>query len=185
MLFRSVGSNEFCLGYAASKGKLVCLDAGHFHPTEVISDKISSVLLFTDQLLLHVSRPVRWDSDHVVAMDDELLHIAQALVRPGFLSRTHIGLDFFDASINRIAAWVIGARNTRKALLRAMLEPTEKLAAMEREGDYTSRLALTESYLSYPYGAVWDYFCLQEGVPARNSWLEEVRRYEADVLSRR
>ncbi len=181
----TVGSNEFCLGYAASRGKLVCLDAGHFHPTEVISDKISSVLLFTDQLLLHVSRPVRWDSDHVVAMDDELLHIAQALVRPGFLSRTHIGLDFFDASINRIAAWVIGARNTRKALLRAMLEPTEKLAAMEREGDYTSRLALTESYLSYPYGAVWDYFCLKEGVPARDSWLEEVRRYEADVLSRR
>ena len=165
--------------------KLVCLDAGHFHPTEVISDKISSVLLFTDQLLLHVSRPVRWDSDHVVIMDDELLHIAEALVRPGLLERTHIGLDFFDASINRIAAWVIGARNTRLALLRALLEPVEALAKCEAEGDYTGRLALTEAYKAYPYGAVWDYFCLTENVPVREDWLAEVRKYETDVLSRR
>ncbi|MCI8359953.1 MAG: L-rhamnose isomerase [Clostridiales bacterium] len=181
----TTGSNEFCLGYAVRNGKLCCLDAGHFHPTEVISDKISSVLLFTDQLLLHVSRPVRWDSDHVVVMDDELLHIMEALVRPGLLERTHIGLDFFDASINRIAAWVIGARNTRKALLRAMLEPADMLTRLEREGDYTARLALTEAYKSYPFGAVWDYFCLREEVPARETWLEEARRYEADVLSRR
>ncbi len=181
----TTGSNEFCLGYAVSRGKLCCLDAGHFHPTEYISDKISSVLLYTGQLLLHVSRPVRWDSDHVVIMDDELLHIMQALVRPGLLERTHIGLDFFDASINRIAAWVIGARNTRKALLRAMLEPTHRLTELELAGNYTDRLALTESYGSYPYGAVWDYFCLTQGVPVREDWLREVRRYEDTVLSGR
>ena len=134
----TVGSNEFCLGYAVSRNKMVCLDAGHFHPTEVISDKVSSVLLYTKELLLHVSRPVRWDSDHVVILDDELQNIAHALVRPGLLDRTHIGLDFFDASINRIAAWTIGTRNMEKALLMAMLEPTEKMLEMELAGDYTS-----------------------------------------------
>ena len=173
----TVGSNEFCLGYAVSRRKMYCLDAGHFHPTEVISDKIPSTLLFTDRLLLHVSRPVRWDSDHVVIMDDELLAIAQSLVRTG--------LDFFDASINRIAAWIIGTRNMQKALLRAMLEPTEALKKIELEGDYTARLALTEEYKTYPFGAVWDYFCFKNNVPVQANWLAEVRRYEKEVLAKR
>lgn len=181
----TVGSNEFCLGYAVSRRKLYCLDAGHFHPTEVISDKIPSTLLFTDRLLLHVSRPVRWDSDHVVIMDDELLAIAQSLVRTGLIDRTYIGLDFFDASINRIAAWVIGTRNMQKALLRAMLEPTEALKKIELEGDYTARLALTEEYKTYPFGAVWDYFCFKNNVPVQANWLAEVRRYEKEVLAKR
>lgn len=181
----TVGSNEFCLGYAVSRRKMYCLDAGHFHPTEVISDKIPSTLLFTDRLLLHVSRPVRWDSDHVVIMDDELLAIAQSLVRTGLIDRTYIGLDFFDASINRIAAWVIGTRNMQKALLRAMLEPTEALKKIELEGDYTARLALTEEYKTYPFGAVWDYFCFKNNVPVQANWLAEVRRYEKEVLAKR
>lgn len=181
----TVGSNEFCLGYAVSRRKMYCLDAGHFHPTEVISDKIPSTLLFTDRLLLHVSRPVRWDSDHVVIMDDELLAIAQSLVRTGLIDRTYIGLDFFDASINRIAAWVIGTRNMQKALLRAMLEPTEALKKLELEGDYTARLALTEEYKTYPFGAVWDYFCFKNNVPVQANWLAEVRRYEKEVLAKR
>lgn len=181
----TVGSNEFCLGYAVSRRKMYCLDAGHFHPTEVISDKIPSTLLFTDRLLLHVSRPVRWDSDHVVIMDDELLAIAQSLVRTGLIDRTYIGLDFFDASINRIAAWVIGTRNMQKALLRAMLEPTEALKKIELEGDYTARLALTEEYKTYPFGAVWDYFCFKNNVPVQANWLAEVRRYEKEVLVKR
>lgn len=181
----TVGSNEFCLGYAVSRRKMYCLDAGHFHPTEVISDKIPSTLLFTDRLLLHVSRPVRWDSDHVVIMDDELLAIAQSLVRTGLIDRTYIGLDFFDASINRIAAWVIGTRNMQKALLRSMLEPTEALKKIELEGDYTARLALTEEYKTYPFGAVWDYFCFKNNVPVQANWLAEVRRYEKEVLAKR
>lgn len=181
----TVISNEFAVAYATSRGKACCLDAGHYHPTEVISDKIPSVLLFTDELLLHVSRPVRWDSDHVVIMDDELLAIAQSLVRGGLIDRTHIGLDFFDASINRIAAWVIGTRNTIKALLRAMLEPTEKLKEIELRGDYTSRLALNEEYKSYPFGAVWDYYCDIMGVPVREAWLDEVKKYEAKILEER
>ena len=181
----TVGSNEFCVGYAVSRNKLCCLDAGHFHPTEVISDKIPSVLLFTKELLLHVSRPVRWDSDHVIVLDDELCAIAQSLVRTGLIERTHIGLDFFDASINRVAAWVIGMRNMQKALLKAMLEPTEQLKKIELERDYTSRLALTEEYKTYPFGAVWDEFCTRFNVPVGESWLSEVRAYERDVLSKR
>ena len=181
----TVGSNEFCLGYAVSRNKMYCLDVGHFHPTEVISDKIPSTLLFTDKLLLHVSRPVRWDSDHVVIMDDELLAIAQSLVRTNLIDRTYIGLDFFDASINRIAAWVIGTRNIQKALLRAMLEPTADLMKAELEGDYTTRLALTEEYKTYPFGAVWDYFCQKNNVPVGTAWLDEVRRYESEVLAKR
>lgn len=180
-----VGSNEFCLGYAVKNDKTVCLDAGHFHPTEYISDKISSVLLFTKELLLHVSRPVRWDSDHVVTMDDELVNIAHSLVRTNLLDRTHIGLDFFDGSINRIAAWVIGTRNMQKALLRALLEPAKMLKALENEGDYTSRLALVEELKSYPFAAVWDYFCETEGVPVRDEWLNEVKKYEQEVLLKR
>jgi len=181
----TVGSNEFAFGYAVSRNKLYCLDAGHFHPTEVISDKIPAVLLFTKNLLLHVSRPVRWDSDHVVVMDDELLAIAQNLVRTNLVDRTYIGLDFFDASINRIAAWVIGTRNMQKALLRALLEPTADLMRLELDGDNTARLALTEEYKTYPFGAVWDYFCEKNGVPVGAAWLDEVRTYEKEVLSKR
>lgn len=181
----TVGSNEFSLGYAATRNKAYCLDAGHFHPTEMISDKISTVLLYTKELLLHVSRPVRWDSDHVIILDDELNAIAQSLVRTNLVERTHIGLDFFDASINRVAAWVIGTRNMIKALLKAYLEPTEALKKLELEGDYTARLALTEEYKTYPFGAVWDYYCDQMGVPVRETWLEEIREYEKDVLSKR
>ncbi|MNJ51325.1 L-rhamnose isomerase [compost metagenome] len=177
-----VGSHEFYMGYAISRGKAICLDAGHFHPTEVISNKISSVLMFTDRLLLHVSRPVRWDSDHVVTMDDELLEIARELVRGDFLDRTHVGLDFFDGSINHVAAWVIGTRNTIKALLRAMLEPIELLRKVEDEQDFTSRLALVEEFKSYPFGAVWDYYCAIHGVPVREEWLTEVKKYEREVL---
>lgn len=181
----TVGSNEFCIGYAVSRNKLPCLDAGHYHPTEVISDKIPSVLLFSKELLLHVSRPVRWDSDHVVILDDELQAIAQSLVRTGLYERTHIGLDFFDASINRIAAWVIGTRNMQKALLKALLEPTADLMQVELEGDYTSRLALVEEYKTYPFGAVWDYFCEINGVPVGTDWLKEVKEYEQEVLLKR
>jgi L-rhamnose isomerase len=180
-----VGSHEFYMGYALTSGKTLCLDAGHFHPTETISNKLSSVLLFSEQLLLHVSRPVRWDSDHVVILDDELLEIARELVRGELLSRTHIGLDFFDGSLNHIAAWVIGARNTVKALLRAMLEPVEQLKRAELEWDYTTRLALTEEFKSYPFGAVWDYYCATAGVPVREEWLAEAKRYEREVLLNR
>lgn len=181
----TVGSHEFSYGYAMSRGIAYCLDAGHFHPTEVISDKISSVLLYTKELLLHVSRPVRWDSDHVVILDDELNAIAQALVRTNLVERTHIGLDYFDASINRVAAWVIGTRNMCKALLKACLEPTDALKKIEVEGDYTSRLALVEELKTYPFGAVWDYYCEQMGVPVRDAWLADVKQYEKDILSKR
>ncbi|UVI28004.1 L-rhamnose isomerase [Paenibacillus spongiae] len=180
-----VGSHEFYMGYGITNNKLICLDAGHFHPTEVISNKLSSLALFTDGILLHVSRPMRWDSDHVVVMDDELMEIGRELVRNNLLETTHIGLDFFDASINRVAAWVIGTRNTIKALLRAMLEPVEALKQAELEGDYTTRLALTEEFKSYPFGAVWDYYCAKQGVPVREEWLAEVKTYEKEVLLKR
>lgn len=180
-----VGSHEFYMGYGIRNNKLICLDAGHFHPTESIAGKLSSLALFTDGLLLHVSRPMRWDSDHVVIMDDELTEIGRELVRNNLLDVTHIGLDFFDASINRIAAWVIGTRNTIKALLRAKLEPVDRLKQAELEGDYTTRLALTEEFKSYPFGAVWDYYCERMGVPVREEWLSEVKQYEQDVLLKR
>ncbi|MGI6202681.1 MAG: L-rhamnose isomerase [Eubacteriales bacterium] len=182
----TIGSHEFYMGYASTrKGILLTLDAGHFHPTEVISDKISSALLFCDEILLHVSRPVRWDSDHVVIFDDELKNIALEILRGNFEDRVHVGLDFFDASINRIAAWVIGTRNMQKALLYAALEPTEKLKSLELEGDFTSRLALLEELKSYPFQAVWDWYCETEGVPIRDGWLDGVKAYERDVLSAR
>lgn len=181
----TVISNEFAVAYAVEHGKACCLDAGHYHPTEVISDKIPTVLMFTDELLLHVSRPVRWDSDHVVILDDELVAIAHSLVRGDLLDRTHIGLDFFDASINRIAAWTIGTRNMIRALLYAMLEPTEMLKKTELEGDYTSRLALTEEYKSYPFGAVWDYYCQLMDVPVRENWLTKVKDYEKKITEER
>ncbi|WP_336772406.1 L-rhamnose isomerase [Paenibacillus sp. MMO-58] len=180
-----VGSHEFYMGYGLQNNKLICLDAGHFHPTEVISNKLSSLALFTSGILLHVSRPMRWDSDHVVIMDDELLEIGRELVRHDLLGTTHIGLDFFDASINRVAAWVVGTRNTIKALLRAMLEPVETLKKIELEGDYTTRLALTEEFKSYPFGAIWDYYCATKGVPVREQWISKVKEYEQNVLLKR
>ena len=180
-----VGSHEFYMGYAVQKQKLLCLDAGHFHPTEVISNKMSSVSMFTPGILLHVSRPIRWDSDHVVIMDDELMDIARELERHNLYSTTHIGLDFFDASINRIAAWVIGARNTIKAILRAKLEPVELLKKVELEKDYTTRLALVEEFKSYPFGAIWDHYCEKMGVPVREEWLTQVKTYEKVVLLKR
>ncbi|MCY3017833.1 MAG: L-rhamnose isomerase [Planctomycetota bacterium] len=180
-----VGSHEFYLGYAIEKRKLLCLDAGHFHPTEGIADKISSVLMYLDEILLHVSRVVRWDSDHVVILNDDLRSIAEEIVRGEFLKRVHIGLDFFDASINRIAAWVVGTRCMIKSLLIAMLEPHARLAALEAEGDFTSRLALLEELKTMPFGAVWDYYCLTQDVPVGAAWLDEVKAYEREVLSRR
>jgi L-rhamnose isomerase len=180
-----VGSHEFYLGYAISRKKLVCLDAGHYHPTESVADKISAVLANLDRILLHVSRGVRWDSDHVVTLTDELQAIAHELVRGDYLARTHIGLDFFDASINRVAAWVIGTRAMLKSLLIALLEPFENLREFENAGDYTARLALSEEAKSLPFGAVWDYYCHQQNVPTGADWLDEIKTYERDVLSKR
>lgn len=180
-----VGSHEFYMGYGLTRNKMICLDSGHFHPTEMVSNKLSALSLFTEGLLLHVSRPVRWDSDHVVTLDDELLEIARELVTHNLTEKTHIGLDFFDASINRIAAWVIGTRNTIKALLRAYLLPTGKLKAAELEGDYTTRLALMEEFKMYPFGAIWDYYCAMQNVPVREEWLAEVKDYEKTVLVER
>jgi len=180
-----VGSHEFYLGYAIENKTLLCLDTGHFHPTEVISDKISSVLTFLDEILLHVSRGVRWDSDHVVVLSDELRAITEQIVRGDYLKRVHIGLDFFDASINRIAAWVIGTRCMIKALLIALLEPTEKLRDIELDGDYTGRLAMLEELKTMPFGAVWDYYCTKQDVPTGPDWLKEVRDYEDKVTNKR
>jgi L-rhamnose isomerase len=179
-----VGSHEFYLGYALTRHKLLCLDAGHYHPTESIADKISSALQFLPEILLHVSRGVRWDSDHVVTFTDDLQAIAREIVVNGYLGRVHIGLDYFDASINRIAAWTIGARNMRRALLLALLEPPSVRAA-ENSGDLTARLAIQEEARGLPFGAVWDYHCEQQSVPVGNAWLTEVKRHERDVLSKR
>jgi L-rhamnose isomerase len=173
------------MGYAISRKKVLCLDAGHFHPTEVISDKISSVLMYVPELLLHVSRGVRWDSDHVVTYTDELQAIMQEIVRGNYFDRVHIGLDFFDASINRVAAWAIGTRNALKAVLAALLEPTEQLQQLERDGDYTARLALMEEQKTMPLGAVWNHYCQTSGVPVGAEWLEKVREYETSVLLQR
>jgi L-rhamnose isomerase len=180
----TVGSAEFYLGYCISRRKLLCLDAGHFHPTESIADKISAVLLWLPEILLHVSRGVRWDSDHVVTFSDDLLAIARELVAVGDPSRVHVGLDYFDASINRVAAWAIGTRNMLRALLVALLEPPA-IRRAERDGDLTARLALQEEARSLPFGAVWDRHCQVQGVPVGEAWLDVVRRYEGDVTSRR
>jgi L-rhamnose isomerase len=180
-----VGSTEFYLAYAVSRKILLTLDAGHFHPTETIADKISSLLLYLDQLLLHVSRGVRWDSDHVVTFNDDLQMIAQEIVRNDALERIHIGLDYFDASINRVAAWTIGARNTLRALLLALLEPRELLRQHEIEGDFSSRLALQEELKSMPFPAVWDYYCLQKNVPVGMDFMQVIKDYEKNELSKR
>ncbi|HSV74301.1 MAG TPA: L-rhamnose isomerase [Chthonomonadales bacterium] len=180
-----VGSHEFYMGYAVANQKLLCLDSGHFHPTETIADKLCSILMYVPELLLHVSRGVRWDSDHVVILSDELRAIAEELVRGDLLGRTHVGLDYFDASINRVAAWAIGTRCMLKALLLAMVEPAGLLQQAERDGDLTARLALLEEAKSLPWGAVWDEYCERMSVPVGASWLDDVRRYEREVLAAR
>ena len=181
-----VGSHEFYLLYVMkNKQNLLCLDVGHFHPTEAISGKISAIMLFIMEMLLHVSRPVRWDSDHVVALDDELLAVCQEVVRGGYDYRMNVALDYFDASINRVAAWVIGSRNAQKAMLRAYLEPYEMLKQAELEGDLTTRLAIGEELKFYPFNSVWDYFCEISGVPVRDKWLADVKKYENDFLAKR
>ncbi|MDA8563890.1 L-rhamnose isomerase [Mariniblastus sp.] len=176
-----VGSHEFYLGYAITRQKMLCLDAGHFHPTEVISDKISAAMLYLPGLLLHVSRGVRWDSDHVVTLSDELQAIAQEIVCGNYGDRVRIGLDFFDASINRVAAWAIGTRNMLKAMLMAFLEPSGRLKQFELDGDFTSRLAMMEELKTLPFGAVWDYYCLNAGVPIGMQWLSQVKQYENHI----
>ena len=181
----TVGSNEFYMAYAATRRTLLCLDAGHFHPTENVADKISTSLCYLDEILLHVSRPVRWDSDHVVLFDDPTVAIAQEIVRANALKRVNIGLDYFDASINRVAAWVIGTRNMRKALLFALLEPKDELAKAECGFDFTARLALMEEAKSLPWSAVWDHYCTTKDVPHGGGWLGTVRKYEAEVLNKR
>lgn len=180
-----VGSHEFYLGYAITNRVLLTLDSGHFHPTETIADKLSAVLMFVNEALLHLSRGVRWDSDHVVTFSDDLQAIAQELVRGGYLDRVHIGLDYFDASINRIAAWVIGARNALRALLLALLEPSDQLRLLEVTGDYTARLALLEELKGLPFGAVWDYYCLRQGVPVGMALMNEIKAYEDRELAKR
>ena len=180
----TVGSNEFYLGYAVKNGVMLCLDSGHFHPTEIISDKISSVLLYIDEILLHVSRPVRWDSDHVVFFDDELQAIAREIIYNG-VEKVHIGLDYFDATINRIIAWVVGTRNMQKALLKALLEPAAKLKEMEKNFDNGRKMALLEELKTFPLGAVYDYFCEQQSIPSGIDFIPEIDKYEKTVLSAR
>jgi L-rhamnose isomerase len=180
-----VGSHEFYLGYAVKNKKMLCLDSGHFHPTEQIHDKISSILLYLDELILHVSRGVRWDSDHVVVLNDDIQSIAEELVRGDFLERVHIGLDYFDASINRVAAWVIGARNMLKAILAALLQPVTLLKKYESDGDYTSRLVIMEEMKTMPIEAIWNHHCLVHDVPIGKDWINIVKNYETSVLAKR
>ncbi|MDR0395901.1 MAG: L-rhamnose isomerase [Oscillospiraceae bacterium] len=179
------GSHEFYMGYALTRKIMLTLDAGHFHPTEAISAKLTALLCFMPELLLHVSRPVRWDSDHVVLLDDETRQIMLEVVRADALDRIALAMDYFDASINRVAAWVIGARNTRKALLAALLEPVSTLKAMEAEGDGAGVLAARQEALTMPFGIVWDRFCETRGAPPDRAWIEDARRYEREVLSKR
>ena len=179
------GSHEFYLGYALSKGKMVCLDLGHFHPTESIADKISGILPFAPGVVLHLSRGIRWDSDHVVTFTDEIQAVAEEIVRCRALDRAHIALDYFDASLNRVGAWVVGARATLKAFLCALLSPEEKLRALERSRDNLGRLSLREEAKSLPWGSVWDEHCLRAEVPSGSDWLDDISRYERDVLNRR
>ena len=180
-----VGSMEFYLSYALTRKILLTLDSGHFHPTESISDKISALLIYFDQLLLHVSRGMRWDSDHVVTFNDDLQAIALEIVRNDALARIHIGLDYFDASINRVAAWAIGSRNTLRALLVALLEPREMLNQFENEGDFSSRLALQEELKSMPFSAVWAYYCAKKNVPVGMDFMNVIKDYEKQELSKR
>jgi len=180
----TVGSHEFYMNYAAKNDILCLLDSGHYHPTEMTSDKLSSMLLFAPKVALHVTRPVRWDSDHIVSFDDETKEIAKEIIRHG-TDKFLLGLDFFDASVNRVAAWVIGVRNMQKALLNALLTPHEKFAKLQENGEFTELLALQEEFKLFPVGDVWNYFCEQNGVPAQALWLEDVKQYEKDVLLKR
>jgi L-rhamnose isomerase len=181
----TVGSHEFYLAYAVSRNVMLCLDAGHFHPTEEVGDKISSVLTFADKLLLHVSRPIRWDSDHVVLFDDNTRLIAREAVQSGGLGKIYFAVDFFDASINRIEAWVVGVRGIIKSLLFALLEPTELLREYEKKGKLGHRLAMFEELKVMPFGAVWDKYCSLYDVPAGPSWLDDIDSYEQQVLRKR
>ena len=180
----TVGSHEFYMNYAAKNDLLCLLDNGHYHPTEVVSDKIPSMLLFFDKVALHVTRSVRWDSDHVVLFDDETREIAKEIVRNG-ADRVLLALDFFDASINRISAWVVGMRNMQKALLYALLQPGKEMAVLQEERNFTKLMMMSEELKCYPFGDVWNYFCELNGVPAKEDWFEEVLAYERDVLSKR
>ena len=181
----TVGSYDFYLGYGAKKQKIVTLDTGHFHLTESIADKVSALLLFTPEIMLHVSRPIRWDSDHVVILNDDVMDLAREIIRCDALNRVHVGLDYFDATINRIGAYVVGSRATQKAFLLALLEPIQLLRQYEDEDKGFERLALQEECKSLPWGAVWDMFCLQQGVPVGESFIAEIEKYEADVTSKR
>ena len=182
----TVGSNEFYTAYAASHpGVYNLLDTGHYHPTEVVSEKISALLCFFDKLPLHVSRPIRWDSDHVVRLDDELKELSKEIVAADALDKVIIGLDFFDASINRVAAWVIGARNMEKALLYALLQPHQAMKKLQDEGKFTELLMQQEELKSYPFGAIWEHYCETQNVPADESWYKTIAKYEEEVLSLR
>ncbi len=181
----TVGSHEFYLGYALTRNKMICLDNGHFHPTEQVGDKISSCLQFADELLLHVTRNIRWDSDHVVTLNDEIQLLASEIIRGNYLKNVSIGLDFFDASINRIGAYVVGTRSTKKAFLIAMLEPVGLLRKYEEAGQNFERIALLEEMKTKPFGAVWDYYCLQQEVPVGIDFINEVQQYEKEVLAKR
>ena len=181
----TVGNSEFYLGYAVANQTLICLDSGHFHPTEQVGDKISSALLFVPEILLHVTRPVRWDSDHVVTMNDDTMLIAQEIVRCGALDKVHMGLDFFDASINRIGAYVVGTRAAQQSMLFALLEPREMLLKYEEGGQFFERLAILELLKTKPFGAIWDYYCLRNNVPVAQDFITEIQQYEKDVLSKR
>ncbi len=180
-----VGSHEFYMGYALSRGKMLCFDIGHFHPTESVADKISAVLQFTDEILLHVSRGIRWDSDHIVILNDEIKDLMSEIIRSNALDRVHIALDFFDASLNRVGAWVIGARATLKGILLALLEPRPKVLEAENKNDYFTRLALLEEMKSMPFGAVWNYFCLEMGVALGENWITKIQQYDCDVTKKR
>lgn len=180
-----VGSHEFYLGYAVSRGKLLCIDSGHYHPTENVADKLTSCLTFLDEVLLHVSRGLRWDSDHVVTFDDQLQAIMREVIANDYLDRVHIGLDYFDASINRVAAWVIGTRNVLKAALVALLEPTSRLRVLEESGDFTTRLAMQEEAKSLPWGEVWAEHCRRNSSPCEGDWMAEIKDYETRVLADR
>jgi L-rhamnose isomerase len=181
----TVGSYDFYLGYGAKKQKIVTLDTGHFHLSESIADKISSLLLFTPEIMLHVSRPIRWDSDHVTILNDETIDLAKEIVRAGALDRVHIGLDYFDASINRIGAYIIGIRSTQKAFLQGLLEPIAQLREYEENGQYFERLALLEEAKSLPWNAVWDYFCLTNNMAVGEDYIRDIQQYEKDVTSKR
>lgn len=181
----TVGSSEFTINYAAEKGILPLMDNGHYHPTEVVSDKLSAMLLFHKKLALHITRPVRWDSDHVVLFDDETKELAKEIVRNDALDRVYMGLDFFDASINRISAWVVGMRNLQKSLLFALLSPNQHMKELQDKGEFTELMMIQEELKTYPFGDVWAEFCRQSGVPEKEDWFDQIREYEKNVLSKR